>query len=263
MRAMTSSRRAAYARHELRFGTRELTVAALAVILVCGLAFAGGLMMGREMTTLRGGRAEEGSSRGAAPARPAPAPAAEAEAESPRSETRLTFYKTLTAPTVDTTTPHPPTIEERLVPKASPPGAPRAETRVAATPVAPPPAPPAVRGAPAPRVEAPPRPRTPVPPAPPAEPTAVTRSAAPGPAEPQLWTIQVSSFRTRALADDLRARLATRGFDAYLVSVATEEGRVRYRVRVGTFASRPEAERVTSELRSERSLSPFVTPKSR
>jgi cell division septation protein DedD len=82
-------------------------------------------------------------------------------------------------------------------------------------------------------------------------------------AEPQLWTVQVSSFRSRALADELRTRLGTRGHDAYLLSAATEEGRVRYRVRVGAFATRVEAERVAAELRAERTLNPFVTPRTR
>jgi cell division septation protein DedD len=86
---------------------------------------------------------------------------------------------------------------------------------------------------------------------------------APGPGEPQLWTIQVSSFRSKALAEELRARLQTRGLDAYLLSAATEEGRVRYRVRVGAYQSRSEAERVAGELRSERTLSPFVTLRAR
>src|SRR5262249_7704268 len=47
------------------------------------------------------------------------------------------------------------------------------------------------------------------------------------------WTVQVSSFRSRALADELRSQLTAKGFDAYLVSVTTEEGRGRHRGRVG------------------------------
>jgi cell division septation protein DedD len=82
-------------------------------------------------------------------------------------------------------------------------------------------------------------------------------------ADGRLWTVQVSSFRSRALADELLARLSAKGFDAYLVSVTTDEGRVRHRVRVGGYASRAEAERVAGQLRSERNLSPFVTTRSR
>jgi len=84
-----------------------------------------------------------------------------------------------------------------------------------------------------------------------------------GAAEAQLWTVQVSSFRSRILAEELRQHLAGRGFDAYLVSTATEEGRVRHRVRVGGFSARAEAERVAAELKSERNLNPFVTTRAR
>ena len=70
-------------------------------------------------------------------------------------------------------------------------------------------------------------------------------------------------FRSRPLAEELRARLLARGLDAYLLSSATEDGQVRYRVRVGAYASRPEAERVAADLRAERTLTPFVTPRTR
>ena len=53
------------------------------------------------------------------------------------------------------------------------------------------------------------------------------------------------------------------GLDAYVVSSATEGGQVRYRVRVGAYASRGDAERVAAELRAERTLNPYVTPRAR
>ena len=79
----------------------------------------------------------------------------------------------------------------------------------------------------------------------------------------QKGTVQVSAFRSRFLAEDLRARLGARGLDAYVVSSATEGGQVRYRVRVGAYASRGDAERVAAELRAERTLNPYVTPRAR
>jgi cell division septation protein DedD len=130
------------------------------------------------------------------------------------------------------------------------------------------PAPPAARPPPAPEraapekavaETAPPARGAPAPGRPPPAPAA----PAPAPAEPQLWTVQVSSFRSRALADELRGRLAGRGFDAYVVSISGEEGRVRHRVRVGSFPTRGEAERVAQDLRSERNLNPFVTARAR
>ena len=102
-------------------------------------------------------------------------------------------------------------------------------------------------------------------PSPPAAPPAAAATAptATAVADPALWTVQVSAFRSRFLAEDLRARLGARGLDAYVVSSATEGGQVRYRVRVGAYASRGDAERVAAELRAERTLNPYVTPRAR
>ena len=50
--------------------------------------------------------------------------------------------------------------------------------------------------------------------------------------------MQVSAYRSRALAEELRARLAARGFDAYILPSITEDGRPRYRVRIGTYPRR-------------------------
>ena len=94
-------------------------------------------------------------------------------------------------------------------------------------------------------------------------PLAATAPTATAVADPALWTVQVSAFRSRFLAEDLRARLGARGLDAYVVSSATEGGQVRYRVRVGAYASRGDAERVAAELRAERTLNPYVTPRAR
>lgn len=260
---MISSRRAIQARHEFRFGTRELVIFGAALLLICALTFVFGLLVGREMVP---SGAPTAKARAGSPNPSEPAP----KATPGRVEQRLTFYKTLTAPTPDLPAVGQPAVEEHIVPREEPSvGADRkpapTEGRAAPGSVArsEPPAPgraaspggaggggrPAV-GARPPAVAA----AAPVPP-----PAAVGTVGA----EPLLWTVQVSSFRSRALAEELRARLVVRGFDAYLLSAATEEGRVRYRVRVGAFPTRTEAERVAAELRAERTLSPFVTPRSR
>jgi cell division protein FtsN len=69
----------------------------------------------------------------------------------------------------------------------------------------------------------------------------------------------VSAFRSRALAEELRSRLATRGFDAFVSPAMSEDGRPRYRVRVGSYTARSDAERAAADLRGERGLSPLVT----
>ena len=78
---------------------------------------------------------------------------------------------------------------------------------------------------------------------------------------PPLWTVQVSSFRSRALAEDQMKRLIGKGYDAYLAVARPENGQARYRVRVGGFATRTEAEGIADQLRAELKLNPFVAPR--
>lgn len=246
---MIAGRRVARPRHEFRFGTRELALLAATILVVAGLTFVFGMLVGREMTgPARAPRAGAG-----APGRGEPGPASAPNAPSAKvaaakREERLTFYRTLTAPTADFPAVGPPTIEERMVPREEPPAA-KPEAR---------PTPPPKRAGTSPGTTVATRP--PVAAVHPA-PEAASAPAAPG--EPAPWTVQVSSFRSRTLAEELRGRLAARGFEAYLLSAATEEGRVRYRVRVGSFPSRAEAERVAADLRTERGLNPYVTPRPR
>jgi cell division septation protein DedD len=240
---MLSTRRGSTARHEFRFGTREIVVFCGAFLIVCGLTFALGVLVGRELGSPRGGAGKPLGAASASETRAAKPAAA--------SEERLTFYQSLTAPTADLPSVTAPKVEERLV--AAEPSTPKAPAKSERRPLAAGTQPAPERGG---RATGGGGPRDPASPA-------TVAAAGDRTLEPQLWTVQVSSFRSRALAEELRARLAARGFDAYLVSMSSEEGRVRHRVRVGAFATRAEAERVASELRSERSLNPFVTTRTR
>jgi cell division protein FtsN len=240
---MLSARHPGPPRHEFRVGTRELGIFGGAFLLIWALTFVFGMLVGRELGRPGGdGRAavavpgpseRTASGANAPPAkRPEPAP----------SEDRLTFYKTLTAPTLDVPATPPPRIEERIVPREAP-ARPAPRTGRAAAALPPAPAAPAEAAA----AEAPASPPAP----------------APSPPAGRLWTVQVSSFRSRALAEELRTHLAAKGFDAYLVRVATDEGRVWHRVRVGAYPTRTEAERVASELKAERNVNPVVTSRPR
>jgi cell division septation protein DedD len=78
---------------------------------------------------------------------------------------------------------------------------------------------------------------------------------------PGIWSVQVAAFRTQAQADTLQRQLKQAGFDAYVAAAAAGDGRTNYRVRVGAFKSRVDAERMGERLRGERSLAAFVTPR--
>ncbi|HEY7139333.1 MAG TPA: SPOR domain-containing protein [Methylomirabilota bacterium] len=279
---MMSARRLGRPRHEFRFGGRELVVLGVVFCLIVSLVFVAGVMVGRESARPKGAaRADAGREHRLPEPDALRGVEAAVKTAATRAEEKVTFYRTLTAPTQDLPQVGKPTIEERLVPKDEPATAPAAD----ATPEASPAAPEASRAASEPPRAAPesPRPaperRTPkvAVATPSSRPPRATRAAAAAPtrsapthlaaatgtADSEAWTVQVSAFRSRALAEDLRARLAARGFDAYVFPSITEEGRPRYRVRVGTFPARGDAERVAADLRSERGLSPVVTPRTR
>ena len=69
------------------------------------------------------------------------------------------------------------------------------------------------------------------------------------------FTIQVGAFKDKASADSIVTRLKAKGFAAYVVS---PEGEGLFNVRVGNFATRPEAERVQGKLRDEEKYKPFI-----
>ena len=203
-------------RGEIRLGRREIALVSAGLVVVFGLVFILGILVGREIPSASRPAAAVAVPPPASP-RAAPTPEPGKEARTGMQE-KLTFYQTLTSPTPDIPPPGATAsrkvVEERMVVKEP-------ERRSALRPT----------------------PRTVEPAAPPQ----------------RFWTIQVSSFRSRALAEEQKGQLAAKGFSAYLTTVQSEDGRTRYRVRVGSFATRTEAERLSDRLRADLRLNPFVT----
>jgi DedD protein len=67
------------------------------------------------------------------------------------------------------------------------------------------------------------------------------------------WTVQANSYPDTKSANDLVDRLKNRGYNAF-VTQADVKGKVWYRVRIGPFASREEAEKTVAALRSNEDL---------
>ena len=83
--------------------------------------------------------------------------------------------------------------------------------------------------------------------------------AAASASSPGAFTIQVGAYKAREPAEALRARLVAAGHDAYVAEIDAS-GSVRYRVRVGSFATRDAAQLAADKIvASERKLSAFVT----
>lgn len=69
--------------------------------------------------------------------------------------------------------------------------------------------------------------------------------------------VQVSAYRTRQEAEAMAGRLAARGFSVYVVAPAPGAPNL-FRVRVGKFASRAEADRVVTRLKREERIDPWI-----
>ncbi len=80
------------------------------------------------------------------------------------------------------------------------------------------------------------------------------------PEKERAWTLQVGAYRSRSQAAALQRALAASGYDAYLATVTGQDGAIHYRVRVGTYPTRAEAEQVSERLRAERSLAALIVP---
>ncbi len=88
-----------------------------------------------------------------------------------------------------------------------------------------------------------------------------TVKPAEGPSADQSWTVQVGAYRSREVALALQRSLTASGYEAYVGEVVGQDGAVRYRVRVGQYQSRSDAERVLQRLKSTQALSPLVVPR--
>ena len=82
--------------------------------------------------------------------------------------------------------------------------------------------------------------------------------AAPPPASDP-YTVQVAALRSADAAEQFAGRLRAKGFPAYVVEPAPDGPVAMYRVRVGRYADRGEAERVRQRLVQEEQLNPWIT----
>ena len=249
-----------------------------AVLVILGLTFALGLLVGRQWarqaaTPVVAG-VTEAAKKPAAPPRRSGIAAETMADRAPESTEKLTFYKTLTEPLDGpgaAPKPEPKPVAIRIPPAtpstlpppastppvaAAKPAPPAAPPPAAQSPSLPPPPAKTADGGSAGAMSGPPHSNNASASAPAGAPPSASMSASSTP-----YTIQVGAYKNRRQADDSRQQLASAGLDAYVVTLAAQEGVARYRVRVGTYRSREEAAAVAERLRAQRSLTTFVTPK--
>lgn len=73
------------------------------------------------------------------------------------------------------------------------------------------------------------------------------------------FTVQVAAVRDRADAQTIRDRLTGKGYPAYVLDPAPDAPAAVYRVRVGRYQERAEAEDVRRRLETEEQFKPWIT----
>lgn len=102
-----------------------------------------------------------------------------------------------------------------------------------------------------------PKPRTDQPVAKPAPPT--TRVDSARPVSRKSYTVQIGSFQDRKSADRLAAKVRHYRYTVSVIRVVLPDTGVRYRVRMGSFATREDALKLAETLKKkDRNLEPFV-----
>ena len=86
-----------------------------------------------------------------------------------------------------------------------------------------------------------------------------TTGTVPAPAVPgDGYAVQVAAVNVRTDADAIAKRLASKGYSAYVEVPPNGTGTV-FRVRIGTFKTRREADVVAARLQKEEQIKPWVT----
>ena len=93
------------------------------------------------------------------------------------------------------------------------------------------------------------------------------RATAPAPApqaagtigtpQPGTWVIQIHSLRDRTTANGIVRRLVGKGYPAFLVAAGPPTG--SYKVQVGRYKDRDEAQKVIERLKKEEQFNPWIT----
>ena len=77
---------------------------------------------------------------------------------------------------------------------------------------------------------------------------------------PPLFAVQVAALQVQTVAQDLAARLLGKGWPAYVVDPKKNDPDALFRIRVGPYGDRAEANRIRRHLQAEEHLQPWVVP---
>ncbi len=227
--------------HEIQLNGKQLVFLFMAATVVSVVIFLCGVLVGRGVRAERSVAVTDSSAvlpESPAPpaATPAPAPASAEQPSTtpppvPPEDNKLSYSERLNeSDRKETLTP------EKKVAEAAP------------RPVPPPP--PAAEPAPAPKAAVPATKERETPAAVPALATSASRADG--------YAIQVAALRESGEADTIAKRLVSKGYDAYVLTPPGGTPSV-YRVRIGSFKTRRDAEAIAAKLQREEQFKPWIT----
>jgi cell division septation protein DedD len=95
-------------------------------------------------------------------------------------------------------------------------------------------------------------------PAPPAPTPAPASASVPSTARPGTWLVQVMATREQGIATALVKKLAAKGYPAFLVNPVPGAPQAFYKVQVGRYKDRSEAERVSVRIKKEEQFQSWI-----
>src|SRR5262249_11064303 len=235
--------------HEIQLNGNQLVFLFMAATVVSVVIFRCGVLVGRGVRAERTA-IDAPASPSASDTTPQPSPATPPQqppgsdpttaAAPPPAADDLTYFKRLEKPNAP---------QEHL--KPAPGGRAAAAPEKAASTAGP---------APAPQAASRPEPARPEParPEPAAHPEPTRTPADAGEPSGQGFAVQIAALNVRSEADAIAKRLSSKGYAAYVISPPNGTPAV-YRVRVGKFPTRREAETVAARLQKEEQFKPWVT----
>ena len=236
--------------HEIQLNGKQLVFLFMFATVVSVGIFLCGVMVGRGVRAERGDQSAQAATErpstpaSSTPATPppsaassSPAPAGKSQAPAPPDPAEDDYYDNLTKQKPD---------DESLKPAA------KAKAKAAPPPAASPkPAPATSSTAPAapPALASEKTKPTPPPVTDQSQPAAVTSGG---------FAVQITALRDRGEADAIVKRLVTKGYPAYVLNPVPGKPPV-YRVQVGRYKNRGDADRIAGRLKKEEQFSPWVT----
>ncbi len=220
--------------HEIQLNGKQLVFLFMFATVVLVGTFLCGVMVGRGVRAERGDQSAQTTD--APSATPPPktpstsAPTGKGQSPVPPEPAENDYYKSLTAKKPDDES-----LKSPAKPKAEP-AAPPASSKPASAAAAPPPAAEKAKPAPAPVADQ-------------SQPAAVTSGG---------FAVQITALRDRGEADAIVKRLVTKGYPAYVLNPVPGKPPV-YRVQVGRYKNRGDADRIAGRLKKEEQFSPWVT----